>query len=301
MKRRAKHLLALACVLVIDAGIVFGVGEYLSAPVRHAVGAPPPELYASDVLIPTGRGLVAGWVARGSGDGVVLLLHGVRANRSQMKARGLWLNRLGYSVLMIDLASHGESAGKRITFGAHEADGVRAAIAYLRKVMPGERIGVIGVSLGAAALVLSQPGAALDAVVLEAMYPTIEEAIENRLRMHLGAPGAWLTPLLVWQLALRTDVSPAQLRPIDAMATLASPVMVIGGEQDLHTSMAETRRVHAAGRGDKTLWLVPGAGHADFHAVAKLEYEQRVGAFLSAKLSRNTPGVSSRNVTRAGH
>ncbi|MES2900690.1 MAG: alpha/beta hydrolase [Pseudomonadota bacterium] len=271
---------------MIDAVAVFGVGEYLSAPVRHAVGAPPPELYASDVLIPTPRGPVTGWVARGAGDGVVILLHGVRASRQQMSARALWLNRLGYSVLLIDLPSHGHSAGKRITFGAHEADAVRSAIAWVRRSMAGHKVGVIGVSLGAAALVLSRPGATVDAVVLEAMYPTIEEAIENRLRMYLGAPGAWLAPLLSWQLPLRLGVALERLRPIDAMSALASPVLVIGGEEDRHTSAAETRRIFAAARADKALWLVPGAAHSDLYAYSKANYEMRIGGFLQAKLRR---------------
>jgi len=43
-------------------------------------------------------------------------------------------------------------------------------------------VGVIGVSLGAASLVLAKPDPAPSAVVLESMYPTIEEAVSNRLR-----------------------------------------------------------------------------------------------------------------------
>ena len=117
--RRAGFVLAALAVLA--AGAVFGAGEYLRKPARHAVGAPPSELFATPVVIPSQKGDVAGWVARGAGRGAVLLLHGVRSDRSQMAQRALFLNGLGYTVLLIDLASHGESEGKRITFGAHEA------------------------------------------------------------------------------------------------------------------------------------------------------------------------------------
>jgi len=282
--RRA--LMMFATTLLLGAGAIFGAGEYLSAPVRHAAGNPPPELFATPVLIPDGKGYVAGWVARGVGSGAVLLLHGVRADRRQMLARAQFLNRAGYTVLLIDLPSHGESAGKRITFGAHEAEGVRVALDWLRQNLPGEKIGVIGASLGAASVVLLEPGNKIDALVVEAMYPTIGEAVANRLSMRLGPPGAWLAPLLTQQIPLRSGVQLSALRPVDAMRKLACPVLVMGGALDRHTPPEETRRVHAAAPEPKQLWLVDGAAHVDLHASNPSEYESRVGGFLEMHLRR---------------
>ncbi len=45
------------------------------------------------------------------GKGAVLLLHGVRADRREMLNRARFLKEEGYSVLLIDLPSHGESDG----------------------------------------------------------------------------------------------------------------------------------------------------------------------------------------------
>lgn len=281
-----RGLIALASCFVLFAGAVFGAGEFLSKPHHHAVGNPPPELFATPVLMPNKKGYVAGWVARGAGRGAVLLLHGVRGDRREMQGRALFLNRLGYTVLLVDLPGHGESAGERITFGANEADGVRVALAWLRRNLPGEKIGVIGTSLGAAATVLSRPGLQLDALVVEAMYPTIGEAVENRMAMRLGAPGRWLAPLLLMQLPWRTGVSVDQLRPIDAMAQLACPVFVIGGANDLHTTAGETGRIFAAAHAPKQTWLVEGAPHVDLHAFATAEYERRVGGFLAMHLRK---------------
>lgn len=283
-----RRWLAFACSLVVAAGAVFGAifgaGEYLSTPARSNVGEPPADLFATPVLLPSAQGKVAGWVARGAGSGAVLLLHGVRSDRRQMQRRALFLNRLGYTVLLVDLASHGESAGKRITFGAHEAHSVRAALAYLRGGLPGEKIGVIGVSLGAASLVLSRPGKAIDALVVESMYPTIEEAVENRLAHRVGFAGAWLAPLLLRQIPLRSAVPLAALRPIDAMAAVTCPVFVIGGAIDVQTPPAETRRIFAAAKAPKQLWIVDGAAHVDLHDYGSDEYEKRVGQFLQAHL-----------------
>ena len=197
MARRALFgTLALACCALLGVGATIGAGDYLSAPARSTVGAPPPSLHASPVSIPTLGGPIAGWLAPGarsaSRAGSVLLLHGVRGNRLQMLGRAQFLARLGYSVLLIDLQAHGESAGDHITFGAREVAGVTAALDYLERVRPGEPIGVIGSSLGAAAVVLARPGKRIGALVIEAMYPTIDEAVQNRLTMY-GArrPGCW--------------------------------------------------------------------------------------------------------------
>ena len=279
MRYMKSWILAGACLAGIAA--VLGAGEVLSAPSRTTLGDPPPDLNATTVQI----GTVAGWMIRGRpGAGAVLLLHGVRANRSEMVGRARFLARDGYTVLLIDLPAHGESGGERITFGAREKEGVQAAMAWLRAQAPDERIGAIGVSLGAAALVLARPAPALDAVVLESMYPTIEEAVANRLRVRLGTFGAWSTPLLVQQLPWRVQVAPADLRPIVDIAAMTSPVFVVSGTADTQTPAAETRRIFAVVRSDKALWLVEGAAHVNLYNYAGREYEQRVGGFLADHL-----------------
>lgn len=131
---------------------------------------------------------------------------------------------------------------------------------------------------------LSKPGDSIHALVIEAMYPTIEEATGNRLAMYFGAPGRMLSPLLLAQLPLRTGVKASELRPIDAMAQLAAPVLVIGGSEDLHTTAQQTQRVFAAAPQPKQLWIVQGAAHVDFHRHARAEYERRVGRFFERHL-----------------
>lgn len=63
--------------------------------------------------------------------------------------------------------------------------------------------------LAGSSLVLCRDCPPVDAVVRESMYPTIEEALEDRLRMRLGPFGRPLANLLLWQLPLRLDIAPA--------------------------------------------------------------------------------------------
>ena len=285
------RLLALAALLVLALllGAVLLVGHRLSRPAQRLIGAPPPALQAEAIRLPTDvGGHVGGWFSAGRpGAGVVLLLHGVRGDRLAMLDRALFLQHAGFSTLLIDLPAHGDSSGQRITFGKHEGAGVRAALAYLALRLPDERVGVIAVSLGAAALVLESPQPASAAVVLESMYPTIQEALADRLALHLGTWSKALSPLLLSQLPWRTGVSAAELRPIERIGHLRSPLLLIAGAQDLHTTVAETERLFAAAAEPKSLWIIPGAAHVDLHLIDRPAYEARVGGFLAHHLRQH--------------
>lgn len=236
-------------------------------------------------LAGAGGQAVEGWLLEGGGKGAVLLLHGIRADRRQMLARARFLNGAGYTALLIDLPGHGASPAPAITFGLREGQAVDNALRWLRARYPRQPLAVIGVSLGAASYVLCDACPRVAAVVLESMYPTIEEAVEDRLRMRIGPLALPVSKLLLWQLPLRLDIAPGQLRPIARMPVLGAPVLVASGDADLHTTIAETRRIHAAAGGDKQLWEVPGAAHVDLHGFAPAEYERRITDFLARRLA----------------
>lgn len=282
-------LSGLFLLFLLAAAVLWLIGSSLIAVDPHPVTLPP-ALGAQPLSLAAGPGQVvaASFVAAGDGigRGGVLLLHGIRSDRRQMVARARFLHEQGYAVMMIDLPGQGASTSPAVTFGLLEAEGVRAALEALRRRVPGKRIGVIGVSLGAASLVLCRDCPPVDAAVLESMYPTIEEAVEDRLRMRLGAAGVPLSRLLLWQLPLRLGIQTSALRPIERMAQLDMPVLIAAGSADRHTLLAETERIHAAARAPKSLWVVEGAAHVDLHAYVPDEYEKRIGAFLAQHLDR---------------
>jgi pimeloyl-ACP methyl ester carboxylesterase len=292
-----RFALAAIALFAVFAAVILGAGEVLSRPAPRLIGAPPPDFPAQIVRLETGPGqFVAGWFLRGQpARGAVLLLHGVRSNRTQMLGRARFLAQAGYTTLLLDLPAHGESSGERITLGANEAAGAAAGVDFLRHQLPGERIGVVGVSLGAASAVLANTRPALSAVVLESMYPTIEEAVANRLAMRLTSVGAKLAPLLLWQLPLRVGVSADELRPIQKIAALGSPLLVASGAEDRHTTWAETLRLYEAAAQPKELWRVEGAAHVDLHAYQPAEYQRRVLRFFAKHLRDEGPSCSAQS------
>lgn len=278
----------LSFIIAITLGI-FAIGALLTAPAPTAVGTLSAGFPVESVQISApNESTVHGWLVYGQpGGGVVLLVHSMRSNRLEMLSRARFLRDQGYSVLLIDLQAHGETAGEKITFGLRESENIEASIVFLRKTFPTERIGAIGVSLGAAGIVLAKHDLKLSAVILESLHPTIEEAVDNRLKLHFGNYGSVLLPLMLSQLTFYLDTSTEALSPITRINNLNAPLLIISGTEDAHTTQLETERLYAAARAPKELWIVPGARHFNMHTYAGREYEQRISAFLSQYLRQN--------------
>ncbi len=207
------------------------VGSQLSAPTPQSVPPPPAHLHLETIELPsTDGGVIRGRYGYAD-DAIacVLLLHGVRSHRGEMLSRAEFLLQHRFSVVLIDFQAHGESSGEAITFGYREAANVDAAVAFVRSRTPNMPLVALGFSLGGAATVLSVSVLKFDGLILEAVYPTIEQAITNRLRMRLGTLAAWLTPLLTGQLAWRLHITPQQLAPQIAIQRVTCPVLIIGG------------------------------------------------------------------------
>jgi alpha-beta hydrolase superfamily lysophospholipase len=281
-------------------------GSYAAAcSAAGATGAdaarPARALAAAAVVLESDSGVtLRGWLARGRpGGGAVLLLHGVGSTRLSMVARARFLRAAGYTVLLPDLRAHGESEGGRTTFGAAESRDARAALALLRARAPGERVAVIGVSMGGAASLLGDAPLVVDAMVLESVYPTIDEAVVDRARAWLGPFGAPLAPAFVrWYLPRATGVRASDLRPIDRIGRLTSPVLLLAGTADRYTRIAESRRLFARAPEPKELWEVEGATHEDLHAFAPAEYERRILAFLARHLRAGAVASSGAGAAR---
>jgi uncharacterized protein len=277
-------VLALCSLLALSAGI-FYAGNLLTAPHQRHIVLPSSEMPVEEVIINRNYAApLSGWFIQGKSTGAIILLHSIRSDRRQMLGRARFLHNAGYSVYLPDLQAHGETAGKRITWGYREARDVHTAIDFIRQKLPHQAIGIIGISLGGAAALLGDSPIDTDALILESVYSDIERAIENRLLIHLGKPGKSLAPLLCWQIESSLSIPKASLSPLTAIKNLNTPLLMIAGTADRHTTAEETRSLFEAAKAPKQLWLINGAAHENLHLYLKQEYEQRVLSFLGKYL-----------------
>ncbi|MBU2709212.1 alpha/beta hydrolase [Zooshikella marina] len=258
--------------------LVFGIGFFLAKPVNQVVHMP--RGFDSVVY----KGTHGSLLKAGTNEVCALLMHGVRSNRSSMVDRSLFLREHSITSLLIDLQAHGETPGDMITFGIRESQDATNGVEYLRQVEKCNKIVAIGQSLGGASALLGNGPINVDAFILESVYPTIEEAVENRIEIRLGKVGRLLAPLLYWQIPLRIDSTLSELRPIDVLPNVKVPVFIISGTNDKHTKPEEAKRMYEVVRVKKQLWLVDGASHEDIFAFDTVNYKNKVLSFIKDSL-----------------
>ena len=110
-----KRIITVVVIILVGAGLLvvdLGLRAAISAAHRE-IGTPPDDLDIKTVTFRDQQNReVSGWAIDGKpGHGVILLLHGIRSDRRSMLSRARFLSGSGYSILMIDLAAHGESEG----------------------------------------------------------------------------------------------------------------------------------------------------------------------------------------------
>jgi len=282
--------LGIVIFILVIAISLFALIALLTGPAPTSVSALTVDLPVESLEIPTnGSTVTRGWLNQGKpGKGVVLLAHSIRSNRVEMLSRARFLGERGYTTLMIDLYAHGETPGDKITFGLRESENISAAAKYLRTKFPHERIGALGTSLGGAAIILAKLNRPFDAVILESMHGTLEEAINNRLKLYLGDYGSLLLPIVLYQFSFFIDTPISELNPISRIGNLNAPVLFISGTHDAHTTQPEVERMYAAAIKPKELWIVPGAQHFNMHGYAGKSYEEHVTDFFGFYLQNDS-------------
>jgi len=296
VRRSGARIALAACVAVLT-------GCALAGASHSVVDSPPPSLRAQSVTFPSPSGnIIHAWFIAGRPRlGAVLLLHGMGSNRTSMLGRAEFLHRQGFAVLAPDFQAHGESTGETVTFGARESLDAAAALAYLRRAAPDERVGVIGVSMGGAATLLGPAPLDVSAVVLESVYPTIRRAVSDRLATWFGpfsGVGRLFTSTALGLLRRETGVAETELQPIAQIGRLRAPLLLIAGSDDPYTPLAESKSLYAQAPSPKSFWSIEGAGHEDLHAFTPEQYQWRVGGFLSRLLRRADSEASTDSTAR---
>ena len=277
--------------LAIGGIAIFQLGNRLIVPNRFEVGLPPNDLPIETVKFASSGGIsLSGWLIKHPiAKAGILLMHGSGQNRAIMIPRARFLYEAGYSVFLFDFRAHGQSEGRYRTFGIGEHDDATAALQVLKEKTGVNQTAIIGFSLGGAAAILGPSPLDTDAFVLEAVFPKIETAIANRIKLRLGPLFPWTQSLLSLQIPIRTGIPLLALQPIDQIGKIAQPIFLIAGAEDQRTTAEESKALYNAIQATtKKLWIVANANHTNYHAAAPDLYEKKVTAFLRGALASSS-------------
>ncbi|MCI0515582.1 prolyl oligopeptidase family serine peptidase [candidate division KSB1 bacterium] len=288
-----KYILTIIGVLVLG-WLLLGylTVEFVSRPTHQSVPIPPSlQMYPveSVTLHTPDQSKIAGWYVTPNTSNVkgsVILLTCLRGNRLNLVARARFYLERGFSTLLIDLRSTGESEGQMTSFGWYEKQELLAALQYLRREKQIGVIGLHGISAGAATISFAAPQ--LDQIafiVLESCYDSMSHAFQHRVETRGGVLAPCFVPVK-WFAQLKFHGDFENMNPVDYVHFFKCPVLVMAGTADYRVPTSDTQALFDRIKSRKQLWWFQGLGHVDFYAQRPVEFEiqlinfLRSGAFL---------------------
>ena len=274
--------LLIICVIYIQVII-------LTTPGRNRDIGTLPDMAYEEVTLTTADGVtISGWYVVGTQPNAIVIVHGIHANRAYLIPQAVLLAEAGYHLLLIDLRGLGQSEDSMMTFGYREALDVQAAIDYLVALPNVERVGALGHSLGAAAVVrAAATDQRLQGLVLQSTYSSLSQAVNDSFNNFVILPKWPFAPLVISLAQFRTELDIGQVDSARDLATMPPrPILIIHGKGDNVFPFHHAQIMFDSAQEPKTLWIVDNlAGHINPIDGHELEYEQRVLAFFEDSFS----------------
>jgi alpha-beta hydrolase superfamily lysophospholipase len=224
----------------------------------------------------------------------IILLHGVKKNRTDVLRTGLVLYRAGFNVLVFDGRGHGDSEGRFVTYGFHEWRDVEAAAEWLvseKKANP-DAIALAGESMGAAiALQVAARNPRIRAVWADSPFASLRRVAGEFVQRLTGLPGVFVNPVLGATIQVanyRGGFDVDTVDPLSVAAQIKCPVFIVHGTADQLIATEHSQNICDALGGKKELWLVEGTRHARAARHAKHEYSERIVRFFRENLTEGT-------------
>lgn len=191
----------------------------------------------------------------------VVLLHGYGETRDALLPQAELIVNAGFNALIVDFRGHGNSAGEVAALGTLDANDVLGAVDYLvtRSDVDASRIGVQGVSMGAAAgIVAASQDQRIRAVIAEEPVSSLRDAVWTAYRDRLSLPAFLFRDVILWLVERRLSEPLSEVSPIEAAAQLAPrPLLVIDHAGDAPVEPGGAGRILDAAGAPKELWVSP--------------------------------------------
>lgn len=287
----------------LTAAAVAGLGALVAYSAARARGVwgegDPPEGCAEEVEFTSAEDntRLRGWFFRAEAAQpapTIVLCHGAWTGRRECLPLAVRLRDAGYHVLAFDFRAHGQSEGRFISVGHHEAKDVLGAVAYVkaRPEVDPTRIGVVGFSMGAAASIQAAARCPdIAALVADSSYADFCDAVMFSFEKVGKLPSYPFAPIALQWARWLVNVDPAVLRPVDHVGRIGPrPLLIVHAEDDDIVPLRHARLLFQAAEEPKELWTTPGH-HVGTRDLFPEAYYERLQAFFAEAL--RTPAAGS--------
>ena len=287
-------IIILFITLVIILAVYLAISAYIAYRIMRVPRKPLSENPASlgldyeDVSFPSriDNLILKGWYLAGDKRFTIIIVTGMYQNRTDSNIGTLSMARdlveKGYNVLLFDLRGRGESEGKGVLLTNTDRD-IGGAFDYVRKMgCPTDSIGIIGFSAGAVSTIIFASQENMAAVVSESCFANVADTFIRKAASMLSTSKIIIKIFALGiYLMSRTIYGYRKVNPLDRIADVTCPILLIQGEKDdLIPAEDAHRLLKASGNPSDELWLVPDAGHTETYCLDPAGYIDRVISFF---------------------
>lgn len=215
--------------------------------------------------------------------GVIVMVHGIGGNKEAFIPICRTLSRQGYSSLIFDGRSHGESDGEYCTYGFYEKSDISKIVDYIKNENMSAKIGIWGNSLGGAiALQALEMDKRIEFGVIESTFTDLNQIVHDYQKRHTKGIGfKQITNIALKHAGEIAKFNPEMVRPVESVTHIEQPLLIAHGDADKNISVNYGKELYAkAASKDKELVIVKGGGHQNLSGAGGPEYMQRLMRFI---------------------
>lgn len=281
--RKFKNLMLFGLTSLLIA-LVFGlcyreVQTWLYPP-RTPVQPQPNDSPFTEVTFQTDDDLtIYGWYTPSTAGQVILMLHGHGSNRDHFVAHSDYLIEAGYGLLSIDFRNSGDSDGNITSMGYHEIKDARAAYDFLLTQDDIQQIVIMGNSMGGAVASQLMQEVDADGLIIDATFADFASIVRNGV-IERGYPATPITEILVTMAGALSQADWVSLRPIDYLASVDKPMLLLHGTDDSTIPIENAYRMIESNAQIKLVEF-EGGEHSNLYQLDPDLYQTEVMMYLS--------------------
>lgn len=220
-------------------------------------------------------------------DKVILCLHGYTSRGSNdFNSLAYFYLHLGYSLLIVDHRSHGESEGTYIGFGCLDRFDVVKWIRYLEKRCGKNCLVMLhGISMGGATALmvsgLSLPGC-VKGIVSDCGFTSAWEVFDSVLKNTYHLPSFPILQIADVMAKREAGYGLNECNALNEVAKSTVPILFIHGDADTFVPSWMCHKLYKACKSRKEMLVVKGAAHAESYYKSTEKYEIKVKDFLNS-------------------
>ena len=215
---------------------------------------------------------------------VVILIDGYKEtdeDKVRMFDHAEYLRKAGYSCILIDLRSFGESEGNKITFGIKEWKEAERAFDYINSLPENKnkKIGFLGISMGAVVSIITKAITAKgDFIIALTPYANFKSLFDFRIRKK-GLPSFLFLPILRIVALFEFCFNYEYYTAINMIKKVNVPIFIISAKHDNIVNSHDAKYIYDKANHPKEYWQA-NTSHRIFKDNPK-ELQEKILNFLS--------------------